>query len=482
MAFDAGPQVAIEFDLFDANSRGISILRLCNFGPLFTITDLSQNYEDRLIPPILLGTSISVQSYGQPMRALANQGTIEFRLDESYALKIFDDSLHWVGRTFRVYEGQQSPRGYVEDLELVYSGRVTDVTHDTLRATIRTGDASVDLDVPLVTVLYPDDALPAIAGKPKSEALGTVICVEPTLIDSVDVVYDVSTIPIQAIFDLRVGGISWGQSAIFPPGEGEWYFDPITNRVTLGSATLGGDVRMDVGGFAVAGVGGLGRVIVESHGLAVDADAIALTNLYTVGYYAKDPVNTLNALDDIFTGAACWWGLSPLGLVTAGVIAPPAALPDVPTVLDRQNVKSLSLSQTLPPAWRIRVEFERHWQTEGQFFDAIEESDKQRWSAPGLVVTREDPLIKFAEPRAIDVPTMRSVAVTAADGNAIADAFWAAWSVRRVILDVTAWIDPREINLYDTITVDYMMFRKNFRIISAIRSIGGGAAQLQLWG
>jgi len=431
---------------------------------------------------MLLGTSISVQSYGQPMRALANDGTIEFLLDEPFSEVVFSDDLHWVGRTFRVYEGQQSQRGYVEDLTLIYVGRVTDVTHDTKRAIIRTGDAFVDLDGPLITAFYPDDALSSIASKPMPQVIGTVFCIEPVLSDPVNVIYDISTIPITQVLDLRVGGISWAESAAYPPGEGEWSLSVERTQVALGSATLGGDVRMDVEGLAVAGVGGLAGQIAVTRGAAVDGGALGGVELYTVGNYAKDPINTLNTMDDIFTGAACWWGISPLGLLIAGLIAPPSDAADVPTVLDGRNVLSISLSQTVPPAWRIRVEFERHWQTEGQFFDAIEESEKQRWSAPGLVVTREDASIKDAEPRAIDVPIMRSVAVNASDGNVIANYFWAAWSVRREVLDVRAWIDPREIKLYDTISVDYMMFRKNYRIISAIRSIGGGPAQLQLWG
>jgi len=419
------------------------------------------------------------------MRALANQGTIEFRLDDAFSVEIFADDVHWIGRNFRVYEGLQSPDGYVDDLDLIYEGRITDVNHDTTRATVRTGDASVDLDIPFVSEMYPDDALASIAGKPRPEILGTVTCIEPVLSDAANLIYDVSTVPVNYISEVRVGGIPWEPGLAPPPGEGEWDIDPQATQIALGSATLGGDVRCDVEGLAVSGTGGLGRVVFASRGLQIDEAALSAidnTRPFVVGYYAKDPVNTLDVLDDIFTGTACWWGVSQLGLGMAGLVLPPAEVPDVPTVLDSTNILSIELSQMLPPAWRIRVEYERHWQVEGQFFDAIDEDQKQRWSAAGLVVTRQDESIKIAEPRAIDVPTVRSVAVTAADADFIADLFWNAWSVRREILDVRAWVDPREINLYDTISVNYMMFQKNYRIISAVRSIGGGPAQLQLWG
>ena len=98
-------------------------------------------------------------------------------------------------------------------------------------------------------------------------------------------------------------------------------------------------------------------------------------------------------------------------------------------------------------------------------------------------MTLEDRSILTAEPRAFDVPLIRSVAQTAADANQIAAIFWNAWSVKRQVLDVQAMLDARELNVYDTISVNYMMFQKNFRIMGIVHAIGGGGpTRLQLWG
>lgn len=503
MSVDTRSQVAVEFDLYSDTLQAIWTMRFCNRGPLFSRAVPSENYEPRLITPINLGTAISVQTYGQPMRALDNQGTIEFHLgneifdwtnivegslgshDLRFTETLLSEQLHWIGREFRVYEGEPSQNNFREDLDLVFSGRITDVTHDTRRMVVRTGDVSIDLDAPLVSTFYPDTALSSIATRPRPQAWGTVICIEPVLIDDINLIFDVSWTGFQEILSVRVGGIEWAESLILPPGPGEWYADPLQGTIQFGSELLGGDVRCDVEAESVSGLGGLIASIVGIFGLPVDFDAMqGIDDLhrFDVGYFARDPVNGLSALDDIVTGCGCWWGVTPTGMITAGFIGSPSAQPDVVTVLNKSNVLSMSLSQSLPPAWRVPVEYERHWQTEGQFFEGIDEPDKQRWSSSGLKIIREDETLKIAEPRAYDVPTMRSVAVNGQDASVINNIFWDTWSAGRKVNEAQVWIDAREIKLYDTIAVDYMMFRKNYRILSATIAVGGGPAQLQLWG
>lgn len=501
MAFDTRPLVAVEFDLYSDTLQGIKTLRLCNRAPLFSRLVPAENYEPRLVTPINLGTSISAQTYGQPMRALENQGVIEFLIGNElvewpepglsvtttsrFAEMAFAEDLHWIGRPFRVYEGQSTPNNFVEELDLVFVGRITDVSHDTKRCTVRTGDASIDLDAPLVSDLYPTTALTSIASRPRPQGWGTCFAVEPVLIDDINLIYEISRKSIVGVREIRIGGIAWGQSLISPPGAGEWYVDTNTAQIQLGSDTLGGDVRCDVEFEEVSGVGDLITKIANVYDIPIDTAALQELDgrhNFIVGYYARDPINGLAALDDIVTGCGCWWGVRPTGELTAGFIGSPSTEAEIDTILDRTNVLSMSLSQMIPPAWRVPVEYERHWQTQGQFFEGVDEPEKQRWTSTGLKVSREDATIKTAEPRAYDVPTMRSVAITAQNASTINNIFWDAWSVDRKLLECAAWIDPRQISLYQTISVDYMMFRKNYRIMSAVPSIGGGPSQLQLWG
>lgn len=483
---DRGPQVAVEIDLWRNRTQQIETLRLCNFGPLFSIHVPGENYEPRLVTPIQLGVAVSVQSYGQPARELSNQGQIVFILDIEYAERVFDSDLHWTGRTFRVYEGQPTGRSMREDLDLVFVGRINEVSHNTRQATVRTGDASIDLDQPLVTDLYPATALPANVGNPLPYLLGTVFNIEPVLIDATRALYQYLTPPPAAVsvFGARVGGIDWftDTTGVLDAGLYREHLD--VGTIHFGSEPIGGGVRCDVVGPPLRGVGDLISQIGDRFGVPVDPAALSAlddTLHLTIGVYYRDAVNALSYLDDSVTGCACWWGITKFGLLTGGIVMPPAPRPTIDTMLDNTNVLSLELSQMIPPAWRVRVEFERHWQPENQFLD-VDEDVKQRWSSTGKLITREDPNIKRAEPRSFDVPTMRSITANADEAQRILDYFWDAWSVRRSVLSVQAMIDSREVELYETIAVDYMMFRGNYRIISATPSIGGGPTQLQLWG
>jgi hypothetical protein len=481
------PQVAMEIDLYNDRTASAHTLRLCNRGPLFSIHVPSENYEPALITPLRLGTAISVQTYGQPARLTETDEAVELLLDADLSAQLFDDAYHWVGAKTRVYSGQPSSAGFREDLALVFNAVITDISHDTKRASIRMGDASIFLDVPLVTDLYPSTALDAIVGKTRPQAWGTVFCIEPVLIDDANVVFEISRRPIIAVLEARVGGVPWASTVNPSPGFGEYYVNATLATIRFGSGLLGGDVRLDVHATNALGIGALATQVLSEHpAIDLDGDAMAALDVIhpmQVGVYARDPINCLAMLDDIFGGAGAGWGIDhTTGLLTAWFIDRPAASPEISTPLDSRNIVTASLSQSLPPAWRLRVEYERHWQTESQYFTAVTPADKQRWSSTGLTVTREDATILTAEPRAFDVPTIRSVATLAADASRIADRFWNAWNERRQLIDVSAAIDPSEITPYGTIALDYLMFNKNYRIVGATPSIGGGAAQLRLWG
>src|SRR5271167_1569511 len=101
------PFVAVEVDLVDGNDN-LATLRLSNRGTVTrTVSGVLYVYDPRLTGlPILLGTSINVSEYGQPVRAQPNGGTIEFLIDATI-WPLFEDppAYHWIGRIFRVYEG-----------------------------------------------------------------------------------------------------------------------------------------------------------------------------------------------------------------------------------------------------------------------------------------------------------------------------------------------------------------------------------------
>lgn len=465
---------------------GIVTLRLGSEGFVTTIDGERQAFDPRLFVPIQIGSRIAAEQYGTPVRGAANGGTIDFTLG-SGRLGADPDiwpwlAHHWKGRTFRVYLGD--PGDAYEDLELAYTGRVDNLTHDTLRASIGTTDARSDLDVPIVDDLYADSAPEALRGRPKPELRGQRNCIAPVLIDEAALIYQVSRLPLDDITELRVGGIPWDRVAS-SPGPAQWAPNLAAGTFQLGGSTEGGEVRVDAKatGWASLTTAELVRQIVTEAGGTVNAAAMAGLDAaapYLIGWdTTTEPVNRLNALDEIMAGIVGFWTPRTDGSITAGVLAAPSS--GATLALSRVGIQRLQLAGLVPPAWRIRIEHSRNAQPGTQFFDAVSEADQQKWRSGGIIAPAfEDETIKTAEPRAVDVPLIRSLVNTEADAVAIRDRASVAWGVERRLYDVSAYVPAPE--LYVTASVDFQMVAGNFRVHSTLRSLGGGATALQLWG
>jgi hypothetical protein len=498
------PYVAVEFDVLDTSGAAARLL-LCNRGVVTrTLGGALYEYYPRLTGlPIQLGASITVTQYGSAIRSTPNAGTIQFLLDAS----IWPwTAYHWIGRAFRVYEGAAPPSPMPladvdADLVLVYTGRVANFTHDTITATVQTTDASSDFNKPLVTDFYDATFPVSLQGKPKPYLWGAAFSIAPVIESETFQTWRVSARPggLDAITAVRVGGVPWTQVTA-PPGPGQWSADLAGGRFQLGSPPGGGDVRCDAqqGSYTLAGL--ITAIVSGVYGGQVDPVAMAALTTATSGQQASlatttTPINGGDAIDLFVGPSGCWWGLDALGRATAGAIdAPPAIVvnpnPMAPPAtasysLDVTRIKSLTLDALQQLAWRIRVGSQKNWQPETVFDAAVLQTDQYKWAAPALVYEPhyENSNALALEPLAVDVPLLASTSPLPADAAAEQTRLIAAWGLNRDILTVSAWMRPEDIVLYDTVELDYMMATGNFRIISAVRSIGGaGPATLQLWG
>lgn len=638
------PLVLVEFDLFDGSQT--QTLRVVS--PV-AVNGVPGAYFPVLMTPMQLGTRISGEQYGTPLRAAPNGGTIQFALNESIWPYL---GYRWNGRTFRVYSGTEGDA--YTSLTLIYVGRVDYLTHDTLKVTVRTTDASADLNLPLVQELYgvvlgdessgttltsapganvmfmrkfsadidcslshitiipqvdsdtakfrpvayadnngvpgilldagaevvgctggvhltaalavpisiskqvnywigfltdtslviaefdgvlndgvkatvtyssgPPVVAPAmttgqpsweiygsnvnaavlstditatapssIIGVPKPFARGIVKSIAPLLIDQQNLIYQCADVAI-SVDDLRVGGKSWDFVAS-DPAQGQWTEGPNIGQITLGAVTLGSDIRVDLrtNDWELTTASYLIRQIAALSGLSVDETAMTALDATAgglIGYFADQPVNRLDVLDQIAQGVGGWWGVDMLGNVTAGVIDVPAATADLTLTEGGPEpsygtIATLQLSRVIPPVWRLRVEYARNWSPESSFLDTVSESEQAVLGATGIIAPAfKDYTIKSAEPIgvAVDLAVIRSLFVAEDDAIKMRDRLAGAWSVTRSLYDGTAWIDASDIVLYDTASVAYMMVSGSYRCHSGIRSIGGGAQQLQVWG
>ncbi len=488
---DAGPlAIAIEVDAYDGQATQTRRYCASSVPLLATVNGTRVQYRPGLLTPLKLGSSISAEQYGSAVRGAPAGGDIVYTLrEEDWA----DLAWHYSGREFRAYLGAAAD-GYA-GLELVYKGRVADLRFPmagVIEAQLSVTDASVDLDTTIVTDVYPDTALEPIRGLPLPELRGTCVCVEPVLIDDptgrYQITRHIADYPVLAVDQLRVGGVPWQQVTGTPkPGQ---YSVQITTTdgtiVTLGSTTLGMDVRVDAH-TAPLTTADLVRSLVEAAGGVVDEPsmaALAAAAPYHVNWFTTtSPVNLLDALDEIMAGIGGFWLFGPAGTLVVGLQAAPAAI--AATTLTAREIATMSQSGMLPPAWRIRTEYARIWSPQSTFAGAVTDQEKQRWSGTGTIAAAyENSSIKTLEPRAVDVPLIRTLVTNEADALAIRDRLSAAWAVTRRLYDLTVWFDEAlpAPALYDTVGVDFQLVSGTFRAHSVVRSIGGEPSQMRIWG
>ncbi len=431
------------------------------------------------------------------MRAQPNGGTIEFALDEAISWALVDQGHFWPGAVFRLYEGF-SATGLLSDLTLSYTGRVADLSQDTLKATIKTTDASLDLDKNLIDDFYDATYPTSLQGRPRPWGRGRRLSVEPVLVDQANLIYEVgynggATPVLDDITELRVGGIAW-QRVVGAPAQGQWNPDLANGRVQLGAVTDGFSVRCDVNfhNWTSYTSAVLITEIATRKGVGVNAAAMTAFAAHgggdLIGFYTgTSPINNLAALDRIASGDAAFWGFGPDGLIFAQALLPPAPVPDA--TFDQVSIASASQPEELPSAWRIRARYAQNDSPDPNPATGVTDQEAQDLAAPGIVYEPhfEDGTILLVQKRAVDAPLVETLFWRyqgAQDVQNRLNAIWGTKYLPRREIDIAAWLVPGTAPaLFATIGLEYMMLVGNFRLLSMVRPFGGGApAQLQLWG
>lgn len=488
--------VAVEFDLWDESLPGIRTLRIAaGNGGVYSL-DGNRNrviYEDRLILPIQIGIKISGEQYGQSIRGTANSGVIEFAIGDEGIWPWL--GYHWVGREFRIFQ-RDDDLDLEDDLEgfdPIYIGKILDLTHNTIKASVKITDSSLTFDKPLISNLYEEGdpnlsetTAKTLVGLPKPKIWGQVKNIAPILENESLQTWRLSSSSLSSVDELRVGGVPWDK-VIGVPGAGEWSVNLVTGVVTLGSVTLGGEVRCDVKaiGWESLTSGGFINEIVSGEGMEVDSLALSNFNTLTpglIGFYSSNsPINIQDVFDMIMLGAGGWWGTKMNGKVVIGGLEAPNVIGS--KTLNEVNISSLQLFGLILPAWRIRVEYERNWEPVSTFFSGVTDAEQKQQAAGGIIAPKfENNGIKTLEPKALDAPLIRSLFVDEVEANRVRDRLSLAWGVTRKLYDLVVYEDGLE--LYDTIEVDYLMVGGKFRIHGLLLNIdvGNNFYNLQVWG
>lgn len=158
MRSSSRPLVAVELDLYDTAAGQVVTKRLCSEGPLFRLVDGERvQYLPVLLLPIILGSRISLATYGEALRVAPNAGQLQFMLASFGAGASLVDTrdwigLQWPGRNFRVYVGEVGDE--FQSLALIYAGVLVNIAHDMMIASVSTDQNRIVLDKPLLAHTY----------------------------------------------------------------------------------------------------------------------------------------------------------------------------------------------------------------------------------------------------------------------------------------------------------------------------------------
>ncbi len=484
--------IGIKINIYDRFDVTTKIIRICNRGPLFDIG--GEQFLPQLEVPILLGVRIGADVYGQRLKGEVAGGDIMFT---THMLEEFfnPERYHWMNQEFEIYTGI-SDSGELSDLDLIYTGVINDMTIDNgfLHASLKTADKSNLLNKPLLTEVYDASFPPAIVGKLKPRLLGRVIGLEPVLEDEVNLIYRVSWgVELDDVTNLRVGGVPWDKVAS-PPGPGQYSFSAVGGTVQLGSDTLGGAVRCDAQsvGYADFYTGDLLSYIINLAGGISDSESerfFSSNHDDRVGYWTgTESLNVLDLLDEITYRQGGWWSEAN---GSGKILYKPLTYPRGPFVseeflfLSQVEILSIQQSKLIPAIWRIRVEYAPNWTPINQFFEGVSDVEKALQSAtgilPDLVNGLFDNSIKDLDPAAGDI-YLRTLCWEKIPAYFIGSRLFGAWRFERRLFDVKAFCDPSLVKIYTNVNLRYSFLNLTGLAHSAVKSIGGGSNQFQIWG
>ncbi|WP_188263172.1 hypothetical protein [Azospirillum tabaci] len=481
--------------------------RLSNMAYRCTIAGQRVQYEPRLQGNPTITTTMGVGAYCRRSRDMVSVSDIKFVLSP----EIYDwmDAV-WIGRPIRILSGVSDIVPYDETV-IESVGKVSAVaTGEDGVVTIQATDLGASLDVALSTQVYPDTAAETVRGRPVPWQRGRTFSVEPVCEDTAARVYRVGTSNTDTL-GVRVGGLD-RTKVTGVPTTGQFQADLPNARFALGS-DANSDVRADAAapGWETYTTADLLKDVVTEvinanplatedgdpvrteDGLLIvgdyEPDAVSMAPLdglraaapWPVGYFAKDSVNRLDVLDEAVAGVHGWWSVRPDGRFVAGILRAPGATPA--KRLDKTTVQSAPLKEIIPPAWRIRVEHSRNWSPATNLLEGLTDTAaRSAQSAAGQVAEPyQDASVTLAQPRAEDLPLIRSFVNDAAAAIAVRDLYTAMWGVERRVYTVKE-VTETPLSLDEDAFLDFESVHRPVKVWSRTITVGGSDVTYEVVG
>jgi hypothetical protein len=482
-----------------------------NFTTEPSDTPANTYYDARIVNPASIsrnmfsnGTTSGASRVGYGAVELSNvDGGLDYLLPYS-----FD------GRSLVVKIGVQGAA--FSTFTTILNGTMEQVEFTFAKATILVRDKLAILDKPLQTTLYAgNNSLPAgvegvadIAKKPKPLLYGQVFNIQPIMVNSSKLIYQINDGAISAVGNVYDRGVALIFHADEPTVADMEAHDPPAGKyitcLALGYIRIktvpSGLLTCDATQGAAAGnrtVAQILKAIALKGGVAAgdivagDVTALDTLNSAVVGVWIESTETSINIMDQIAISIGAYYGFDATGLFRMGRFDAPAGAANIE--INTSNIISIEHNRTNDtdkgiPAYRVKVNYQKNYTV--QDFDlagAVADDRRNVLAQSTLTASSEDASIKNQYSLAVEI-TRDALLVTQASAATEAARVLALYKARRDLYTVRIALDLSE-TLPDLVNVANLTLNrfglnsgKLFKIIGIESDYSTNRATLTLWG
>lgn len=486
------------------------------FNSLPADTPANQHYRPVLVSPF--NAQISLFEGIEPAgRASVGFGEIVLHNGDGWLDDVID--LGWSGRPITLWRGV--PFAARSTFTLVFTGALDGLTPDEQQVSLRLRTREALLDRPLQATLYQGsggkEGGADLVGKRKPVAYGRLLNVPGVLIDSANLVYQISDLPVNQITAVRDKGValafdtdyaSYALLVAAAISSGDYATCLAEGMVRLGGAPEG-QVTIDCrgadngdspGGYPETAGTIIRRIVttrldtvnlVDPDDLDADSfDQLEIDQPAPIGFW-DGPDSSLTvgqALDQIMASIGGWWTFTLPGKLSVAVLKAPGG--DADAVLTRADIVFGPFAlQGGVPSYRRLVGYQRMWaiQAQDSLAGAVTAADKLLYSTQYRYALTTDAAVLAKHRNARDVLTAGLFALQA-DAESEAARLQALHGVERRVVSVGVRPDnPFDAPLGGVVEIqDFnrlgLSSSKKYRLIGLVVDLASGETTWVLWG
>lgn len=504
-----------EITAYDASIGGTRTLYYSTDGytSLPSDTPANQHYEARLDQPGLMrrdiysqGTTAGSSTTGYGVLELINLGDLD-----ALANYGFD------GRQFRILLGDSEAA--LSTFSVILSGTMEQPEFTFAKLTIRIRDRLAELDKTCQSVLYTgtnsgasglEGTASDIKGHPKPKLFGQVFNISPPLVNSSQLIYQISDSAIQSIDAVYDQGVALTAGAAYSsisdmttnaPTAGQYRVYAAGGYLRLGSspvgqltcdATQGATTAARTTAQILKSLALLSGTVLSADIYSADVTALDAAASAPIGIWLSNGENIKSAMDEVATSVGAWFGFDRLGRLRMGQLTVPTGSPVL--TLTEQDISEMERTATADtdkgvPAYQVRLGYQRNYTVVQQDFKAGITQDRVNWLAQDYRMVSATDVATQTVHLLAPVIERNTLLVNAADAATECARVLALYKDRRDHLTVKTRVNAginSAIDLTDTVKVQINRFGYNsgklFRVIGIQPDYRIGKLELTLWG